>query len=64
MQQLHPLGDKLNPIKVVPVTFPPGRPRLTTKPARTGSDAVVNTTGIVFVAAIASRIANITHLHR
>jgi hypothetical protein len=45
------------PIKVAPVTFPPGRPRLSTNPARTGSEAVVNTIGVVFVAAIAARIA-------
>jgi len=33
------------------------RPRLGTKPAPTGSEAVTNTIGIVFVAAIAARTA-------
>ena len=28
MQQLRPLGDKLDPHKVAPVAFPSGRPRL------------------------------------
>ena len=51
------LATSSTPIKVAPVTFPPGRPRLDTKPALTGSEAVVNTIGIVFVAAIAARIA-------
>src|ERR1700730_17267736 len=51
------LATSSTPIKVIPVTFPPGRPRLGTKPALTGSEAVVNTIGIVFVAAIAVRIA-------
>ena len=42
---------------MIPVTLPPGRLRLPTKPALTGSEAVVNTVGIVSVAAIAARIA-------
>src|SRR6516164_8689188 len=51
------LATRSTPMKVTPVTFPPGRLRLGTKPARTGSEAVVNTMGIVFVACIAALIA-------
>ena len=51
------LATSSTPIKVIPVRFPSGRPRLDTKPALTGSEAVVNTIGIVFVAAIAARMA-------
>jgi hypothetical protein len=51
------LATSSTPIKVAPVTFPPGRPRLRTNPARTGSEAVVNTIGVVFVAVIAARMA-------
>ena len=41
--------------KLIPVTFPPGRLRLATRPAVTGSSPVTNTTGIVDVAALAAR---------
>ena len=34
-----------------PVTFPPGRLRLATKPSRTGSSTAVKDMGIVLVAA-------------
>jgi hypothetical protein len=47
MQQLESLGDKLDSENVIPVKLPSGRPRLDTKPAVTGSEAVVNTIGIV-----------------
>jgi hypothetical protein len=35
--------------------FPPGRMRLATRPALTGSSPVVKTTGIVVVTALAAR---------
>ena len=38
----------------MPVTFPPGLFRLATRPAWTGSTPLVNTTGIVVVAALAA----------
>ena len=41
--------------KLTPVAFPPGCARLATRPASTGSLPVVNTIGIVAVAALASR---------
>ena len=44
----------VNPLK--PVTLPPGRPRLATSPAPTGSPTVVNTIGIVMVAAFAQHV--------
>ena len=43
--------------KVTPVMLPPGRARLETKPLLTGSSPVIITMGIVFVAALAARIA-------
>ena len=42
--------------KLTPVTLPPGRLRLATKPAPTGSKPVTKTTGIVVVAALAAWI--------
>ena len=39
------------------MTLPPGRLRLATKPSLTGSLAVVNTMGIVAVAALAEMVA-------
>ena len=39
---------------VTPVTLPPGRLRLATRPSRTGSLPVVKTIGIVVVAAFAA----------
>ena len=43
------------PSDVTPVTFPPGRFRLVTNPACTGSPAVVNTIGMVAVDTLAAR---------
>ena len=43
--------------KVIPVTMPPGRLRLVTRPYRTGSSATAKTIGIVEVAAFAARAA-------
>ena len=43
------------PMNVTPVTFAPGRLRLPTSPLATGSSAVVNTMGTVFVAVTTSR---------
>src|SRR5262252_2355484 len=40
--------------RVTPVTFPPGRLKLSTKPALTGSPPIPNTIGIVVVAAFAA----------
>ena len=40
---------------VNPVTFPPGRARLSTNPAETGSDRLKQTMGIVLVAFLAAR---------
>ncbi len=42
--------------KLTPVTLPPGRLRLATKPSWTGSAPVVNTIGVVLVAAITARM--------
>ena len=42
------------PIMVVPVTLPPGRLRLATSPASTGSPPAVNTIGMELVAALAA----------
>ena len=44
------------PKKLTPVTLPPGRLRLATKPALTGSPPIVKTIGIVVVAALAAKI--------
>ena len=43
--------------KLTPVTFPPGQLRLATSPNCTGSAPIVNTIGMVEVAALASRAA-------
>ena len=40
-----------------PVTFPPGRARLATSPAPTGSALVAMTMGIVLVASLTARVA-------
>ena len=49
------LGASSLLIKVTPVTLPPGRLRLATNPAATGSTPIVKTIGMVWVAAIAAR---------
>jgi hypothetical protein len=46
-------------IWVMPVTLPPGRPKLVTSPSWTGSPPVVKTIGIVVVAAFATRLAGV-----
>ena len=46
-------------IEVSPVTFPPGRARLATNPAPTGSMAVGMTIGIVWVACLAAIAAGV-----
>ena len=48
-------GDKLE----IPVTLPPGRARLATKPAPTGSPAFVITMGMVVVALLAANAAGV-----
>jgi hypothetical protein len=40
--------------KLIPVTLPPGRLRLCTRPARTGSAPLTKTIGMVWVAAMAA----------
>ena len=46
-QHLQPFRPEFNENRVTPVTLPPGRLRLATRPALTGSSPVVNTIGIV-----------------
>ena len=41
-------------MKITPVKLPPGRLRLATRPSRTGSLPVANTTGMVVAAALAA----------
>jgi hypothetical protein len=43
--------------KLTPVTLPPGRARLATRPTLTGSWPTTKTMGIVFVAALAAKAA-------
>ena len=44
---------------VTPVTLPPGRLRLATRPSRTGSPPVSKTIGMVVVAAFAASAAGV-----
>jgi hypothetical protein len=46
-------------IKTTPVTLPPGRAKLVTRPSLTGSLPVVKTIGIVAVAAMARNVARV-----
>ena len=48
-------GANATVIMVMPVTLPPGRLRLATRPNVTGSPALTKTIGIVDVAAFAAR---------
>src|SRR5262249_24880308 len=48
------LATRSTVVKVTPVTLPPGRLRLATKPVLTGSLPVTNTIGIVMLAAFAA----------
>ena len=50
LQQLEPLSSKSGAMLVNPVTFPPGRARLSTRPVPTGSPTAIMTMGIVLVA--------------
>ena len=45
--------------KVIPVTFPPGRESVATRPSFTGSEAVKKMMGIVVVAALAASAAGV-----
>src|SRR5262249_742213 len=54
-QQLQPLGPSVLEKKTTPVTLPPGRLRLATRPSLTGSLPLANTIGTVVVAALAAR---------
>ena len=54
--------------RLTPVRLPPGRLKLSTRPIATGSLALLNTTGIVVVAAFAASAAEVTagrddHIH-
>jgi hypothetical protein len=51
-------------MKLTPVTLPPGRLRLATRPALTGSKAPTNTMGIVVVAVLAANAAGGANHHR
>ena len=53
-QQLQPLRAKLGVKMLTPVTLPPGRLRLATRPSLTGSSPLAKTMGIVVVAALAA----------
>jgi len=52
-------GPSSTAIEVTPVMFPPGRARLATRPAATGSPEVTNTIGMVVVAAFAARAGGV-----
>src|SRR5262245_2762541 len=54
------LGPSSTLSAVTPVTLPPGRFRLATSPALTGSAAVRKTIGIEVVAALAATTAGVT----
>ena len=45
--------------EVTPVTLPPGRLRLATRPTSTGSPPIAKTIGIVVVAALAASAAGV-----
>src|SRR5262249_19680896 len=51
------LAASSTPMSLIPVTLPPGRLRLATRPVWTGSPALLNTIGIVVVAALAASAA-------
>ena len=59
VQQLQPLWRHLWFSWVTPVTLPPGRSRLATRPSRTGSAAISKTIGMVVVAAFAASAAGV-----
>src|ERR1043166_2641869 len=49
------LASSSGPRTVMPVTLPPGRARLATRPLRTGSPTEAMTTGMVDVACLAAK---------
>ena len=51
------LRSRLN--QASPVMFPPGRAKLSTYPAATGSTELIITTGVVLVASFAARITTL-----
>src|SRR5262249_53176831 len=53
------LAPTSGPRMVLPVIFPPGRARLGTSPARTGSPIEIMTMGIVVVACLAAKLAGV-----
>src|SRR5260370_7620968 len=53
------LAPTSGPRMVLPVIFPPGRARLGTRPARTGSPIDIMTLGIVMVACLAAKLAGV-----
>ena len=65
-KQLQPLGHQLGDRMLKPVRLPPGRARLATRPAATGSLPTMKTIGIVevaFFAASAEGVAAARHDH-
>ena len=64
VQQLQPLRPQLHVQVVTPVRLPPGRFRLATSPASTGSAPVRKTIGIVAVAALAASAAGVRRSRR
>ena len=54
-EELQALSAQLRVMLLRPVTLPPGRARLDTSPAATGSPAVVVTIGIALVAYLAAK---------
>ena len=59
VQQLQQLWRYLHVRLVTPVTLPPGRLRLATRPSRTGSEPSSKTIGMVVVAAFAASAAGV-----
>src|SRR5262245_41762288 len=59
LENLQPLAPTSGPRMVLPVIFPPGRARLGTRPARTGSPIEIMTIGIVVVACLAAKLAGV-----
>jgi hypothetical protein len=53
------LGPRSGLSTVLPVRFPPGRARLSTRPARTGSPTPIMTMGMVAVASLAACVAGV-----
>src|SRR5262249_43512230 len=59
LENLSRLAPTSGPRMVLPVIFPPGRARLGTSPARTGSPIEIMTMGIVVVDCLAAKLAGV-----